>query len=154
MVIFLARLGIGFYNGGILFLLGILTMVLGRQQVFALTTLFVLIFFQLFASMGYFVFYFLISFVLRSTWLQCSSGTHYYDNCPLGTIETIIIANLVHVFITFCLVIVTLVMISNARRPKPAMMMAPQVIYNNQVAAVPVSFENPRNSNITSSSTA
>ena len=140
---FFARFGVGFANGGVLFLLGILTLILCRQQVFALTTLFVLIFFQLFATIGVFVFYFLIVFVLSSSWLSCSGTSWDYSTCPLGTIKTIFIVNLVHVFITFCLVIMTLVMISHARQPRSSLTLAPQVVYSNQMGPMPVSFDNP-----------
>jgi hypothetical protein len=147
-------LGIGFANGGILFLLGILTLILGRQQVFALTTLFVLIFFQLFATMGVFIFYCVIVFILDSDWVTCSSSSSYYDTCPLGTIRTIFIVDLIHLFITFCIIIMTMVMISNARRPVTPFAMAPQVVYSNQMAAMPVSFDNPCRYAVNQTSTA
>lgn len=150
---FLARFGVGFANGGVLFLLGILTLILGRQQVFALTTLFVLIFFQLFATIGVFIFYFLIVFVL-SNWLSCSGSSWSYATCPLDTIKTIFIVNLVHVFLTFCLVIMTLMMISNARRPKSPLPMAHQVVYSNQMVPMSASFDNPCHVTVNQSSTA
>jgi hypothetical protein len=141
--------GVGLGNGFFLFTIGILTMILCRQQVYVLTSLFIVVYYQLFVSIAAFIYYGLYA---SAAFHSSSHCTDLFDDCQPSTIQSILIATLVHVFITFCIVITNLVVITNARRPP----IAPPayVVYDPHAQSMPVSFQNPCMTPINQSSSA
>jgi len=140
---------VGSVNGFHLFFIGIVTLALCRQQVYVLTSLFVLVVFQLILT--------LITFAANSYFFY----DRYYDispcvdikSCYFNEIGTILIATLIHSFLTFCLIIANLIIIGHARR-LPIPITSRYVVYASRTQPMPPSFQNPNATPINQSSSA
>ena len=118
--------------------MGTLTLILCRQQVYVLTSLFVVVFFQLMLSLTVFLAYAYIFYEFYKSKITCYEPLEY---CSWTPFYTVLIVHMLHVFLTFCLAVTNLIIIKNARRlPIPSQ--APR--YVMFAPSPPVSFQNPR----------
>ncbi len=124
-----------------MFILGVLTLVLCQQQVYTLTSLYVLVVFQIHVLIIVFGLYaYILSVFLEES--GCSYSSTFRCN-NLKTIRAILIVDLIHLFLTLCILIVNLTIINNARR-LPTISVTPNyVAYTPQAQAMPVTFHNP-----------
>ena len=134
--------GVGVLNGGALLYVGLMCMILGRQQNYALSTLFAVVFAQLFCSIGTLTAYGLVFFYSDYRPFNCEVSEFHINRCKFGTVQTILLADLIHVFFTFCIAVSNLSTIANARRPLAPLVASPFIVYNPQSPAMPVSFQN------------
>ncbi len=141
----------GFINGVFLLLIGILTLILCRQQVYVLSSLFVAVYFQLFITIATFGLYCFIYSILQNHSSDCS---YPYTYCYRTEAGIILIVDLIHSFLTFCLVIANLAIINNARRPPIAPVTSTYVVYNPQPHPMQTSFQNPAAMTMNQSSSA
>jgi hypothetical protein len=124
-----------------LVIVGILTLILCRQQVYVLTSLFVLVTFQLFGTILTFILYSYFSYVISLTLTDClvmTSPFCYREE----KILLIIIADLIHLFLTFCIIIVNLIIIRNTHRPPITPVTSTAIIYTPQTQSMPITFQN------------
>jgi hypothetical protein len=131
-----------FVNGVLLIIAGVVTLVLCRQQIYTLTSLFVLLIFQLHVTiiaLGFYVVFTIFAF----NNLSICSDTSYYS-CSRYTIAVVItVIDLLHFLFTIGLIIFNLVIIKNARQ-LPIIPVAFNYASNNpQAQAMPVVFHNP-----------
>jgi hypothetical protein len=132
-----------FVNGPLLFIVGVVTLVLCRQQIYTLTSLHVLLIFQLHATIIVFGLYIYCTIFAFNTLGDCSD-TAYHDNCSLRmTAVVVLIVDLIHLFLTISIIIVNLVIINNARRPPTTSVRLNYVMNNPQSQVMPVIYHNP-----------
>ncbi|UJR27017.1 hypothetical protein I4U23_008322 [Adineta vaga] len=130
----------GFLDGAFSISLGILTLILCRQQVYVLTNLFILVFFELLITIISFVFYCIALSIIDGDASHC---LHSYDSCiKTGTLILLIIKIILCV-ITFSLLITNFILIVRARRPNIPPMTTNYVAYIPQTHSMPTSFQNP-----------
>ena len=140
-IFILFSFGAGIANGSFLFMIGILTMILCRQQVYVLTSLFIVAYFQLFVSIATLIAYVFFFSIFNS--YESSHCMYPSDDCEPSTVQSILIGCLVHVFITLCVIIANMVIITNARRPPYTLVAPAYVVYDPRAQSMPVSFQNP-----------
>ena len=120
--------------------LGILTIILSRQQVYVLTNLFILVFFQLLITVATLAVKFIAVFDTINDSHSCS---HFQDYCNQSELVALQITNIIHCVIVFCLLITTFVLISRARRISTTQRTVNYVAYVPRTYSVPTSFQNP-----------
>lgn len=126
----------GFVNGASLFIVGCITLVLCRQQIYVLTSQCVLVIIQLFITIIIFGFYGYCLYNTFDTLGKCLE-TGIFINCGReGKITAVLIGDLIHLFLTFCLIIVNLVIIRNVRRPPPNSEMTNYMVYTPQTESI------------------
>lgn len=103
-------------NGLFLTIVGILTLILCRQQVYVLTSLFILLIFQLVVTIITLGLYGYYSYHAINDLINCFQSTGTFTCNNAGKILFIVMADLIHLFLTFCLIICNLVIIKNVRR--------------------------------------
>ncbi len=130
--------------------MGVLTLILCQQQVFTLTSLYVLVVFQLYVLIIVFGFYAYILYLIFEDGSRCSYTSIYFSCNNLTTIRAVLIVDLIHFFLTFSIVTANLTIINNARR-LPTISVTPNyVAYTPQAQAMPVTFHNPQAMTVTS----
>jgi len=105
-----------FVNGLFLIIVGILTLILCRQQVYVLTSLFILLIFQLVVTILTFGLYGYFLYAAFDDLVNCFKSTGSFTCDHAGQILFILFGDLAHIFLTFCLIIVNLIIIRNVRR--------------------------------------
>ncbi|CAF0791876.1 unnamed protein product [Adineta ricciae] len=130
----------GLLYGVFLIALGILTIILSRQQIYVLTNLFILVFFQLLITIATLV---VKIIAVSDTINDSNSCSQFYDNCDRSEQVVLQIANIVHCVIVFCLLITTFVLITRARRTSTTQRTVNYVAYVPRTYSIPTSFQNP-----------
>lgn len=125
----------GFINGIYIFIVGILLIYLSRHQVYVLTSLFILVFFELFCCLG--------SGILFTIMLTELRGCDYFSICREGSWRIILIVHLINNVIMFFFAVVTLSIIANGRRPQAVSTFPQTIIYARQSEAIPITVSNP-----------
>ncbi|CAF2132315.1 unnamed protein product [Rotaria magnacalcarata] len=127
----------GFVNGIFLVIIGILILYLSRHEVYVLTSMFILVFFELFLTIGNAIGF----IILFSTVPSCGDWSSF--QCYSGTWRAILIADLITCFVILCLTIINMNTITRGRRPQCASAMAPTILYAPQMQPANFSFANP-----------
>lgn len=136
--------GVGGINGVALLFVGITSMVLGSQQIYALSTLFTVVFAQMFCAIGTGIIYGLFFFESDYRPFDCSSSTFHDRTCEFSTVQIILTIDLLHTFSTFCIVVSNLSLIVTARRPVTTLVSsAPYIVYNPRNYTNPVTLQTP-----------
>lgn len=121
--------------------LGILTIILSRQQVYVLTSLFILVFFQLLITLPTLVVKLIAAVDTINNSDHCS---HYYESCDESEQVALQIASIIHCVVVFCLLIATFILITRARRTGTTQRTAVNyVAYVPRTYSIPTSFQNP-----------
>ncbi|CAF1054206.1 unnamed protein product [Adineta steineri] len=142
---------IGFVNGFFLISFGILTFILACQQVYVLSNLFVVAYFQMLFTIATFIVYCIIFFGIYGHGSRCSYPSTY---CLENEVQIALIVDLISNFFTFWLLITILTVITSARRPQMTSTMPSYVAYVPQTQPMHTSFHNPYAMAMNPSSTA
>jgi hypothetical protein len=121
-----------FVNGLFLIIVGILTLILCRQQIYVLTSLFILLIFQLVVTILTFGLYGYFLYGDFEDLVNCFKSTSSFTCDRAGQILFILIGDLVHLFLTFCLVTSNLIIIRNIRRLPITPITSNHIIYAPQ----------------------
>ncbi|CAF3299322.1 unnamed protein product [Rotaria socialis] len=127
----------GFINGFLLLIIGILILYLSRHEVYVLTSIFILVFFELFFNIINAIGF----IIIFSTLTSCDDSSSF--QCFYGTWSTILIVDLVTCFVTLCLTIFNMITITSGRRPQYASAVTPTILYAPQMQPANVLYANP-----------
>lgn len=78
---------------------------------------------------------------------HCFDPGSIFDCDHVAKITIILGVDIIHLFLTFCLIIVNLIMIRNVRRPAITPETTNYVVYSPQIQQQPVMYPNPTNIN-------
>lgn len=139
-----SSLGVGAINGAALLFVGITSIVLGSQQIYALSTLLIVVLGQMFCSIGTGAVYGIFFFESDYRPFDCTTSTFHDRTCEFSTVQIILTIDLLHTFSTFCVAVSNLSMIVTARRPVTTLVSsAPYIVYNPRNYANPVMLQTP-----------